>query len=152
MKLWTIQSIEWYEKLLSEKIIYGERKYAEPDFLFGYDWFIKVMEERIGKKPTNDCCPIWAWYQYLSVDKRRPDLRETGHLEKGEAGVRLEIEKDDNEVLLSDYGLWHYPLGIYYYIGDSEEDEGMFEKKLANKNLAGKDFKDLPQDIQITIQ
>lgn len=113
MKLWTIQPIEWYEKFLIEEKIYGERNYVESNFLLGYEWLIKVMEERIGTRPLNDCFPIWAWYQYSSVDKKRPDLRETGHLEKGEVGVRIEIEKDDNEVLLSDYELWHFPLGLH---------------------------------------
>lgn len=152
MKLWTIQPIEWYEKLLAEKIIYGERKYVEPDFLFGFEWLIKMMEKRIGKKPIIDCFPIWAWYQYLTANKMRPDLRESGHLEKGEAGVRVEIEKNESEVLLSDYGLWHYPLGMHCYIGNSEEDERTFETKLADKKLDDRGFKELPRDIQNTIQ
>ncbi len=152
MKLWTIQPIEWYEILLNEKIIYGERKYVEPDFLYGYEWLIKVMEERIGKRPLKDSFPVWAWYQYLATNKMRPDLRESGYLEKGEVGVRIEIEKDEKEVLLSDYTLWHSPLGNNYYIGESENDAMKFEKMLEDKKLDKVEFEKLPTDIRKQIE
>jgi hypothetical protein len=152
MKLWTIQPIEWYERLLTEKIIYGERKYVDSYFLCGYEWLVKVMEERIGKRPSNDSFPVWAWYQYLTTKKIRPDLRESGYLRKGETGVRIEIEKNENEVLLSDYDLWHSPLGNFFYIGESEKDTLKFDKMLKNKKLDKVDFEKLPIKIRKRIE
>ena len=47
MQLWTIQPIEWYEKLLKDGNIYGRREYIESDFLQPYHWLMKKMNESI---------------------------------------------------------------------------------------------------------
>lgn len=66
--------------------------------------------------------PIWAWAQYDSAKKKRPDLRCTGHLPKGDKGVLIEIEKSDSEILLSDFSLWHYVLNKWYLPESMEKD------------------------------
>ena len=92
------------------------------------------MEIRIGKRPNEDTFPIWAWYQYKNKDSRRPDLRTTGFLPKGTKGVRIEFEKPENEILLSDFNLWHFPLN-YWNIADNEEKDLEFEKLLEKHNV-----------------
>jgi hypothetical protein len=47
--------------------------------------------------------PIWLW-------TKRPDLRKSAHLPKGEPGVLLKVEIDNNRVLLSDFQAWHFVL------------------------------------------
>ena len=37
-------------------------------------------------------------------------MRKSGHLSKGEIGVRIEFEIDDNKVLLTDFSDWHLVL------------------------------------------
>lgn len=153
MKLWTIQTIEWYEKFQETGIIYGEKEFVEPDFVFGYEWLIKQMEERIGPKPTTDAFPLWAWHTWESKNKRKPDLRSTAHFMKGTKGVRLEIEKDPNSILLSDFDLWHFPLSYYYYIGNSEADVNRFDDYLKSKGFSySDDYFDLSPEIQDEIQ
>jgi hypothetical protein len=88
------------------------------------------MESRIGKKPNRSSYLIWAWFQYESEMKRRPDLRNSGLLEKGTDGVRIEFIKPKTEVLLSDFDLWHYVLN-YWHIADDENQEKEFDQKLA---------------------
>ncbi len=87
MKLWTVQPIEWYEKLCNKGIIYGEKKHIEwineEMFNNAYIWMLIEMQNRIGIGEKTDGYPIWAWYQYNTVKQRRPDLRGSGFLEKG---------------------------------------------------------------------
>ncbi|WP_272149864.1 DUF3841 domain-containing protein [Tenacibaculum aiptasiae] len=47
MKLWTIQPIEFYDKLIKDGEIYTLEKYADPHFKETYKWMIKEMENRI---------------------------------------------------------------------------------------------------------
>lgn len=108
----------------------GDVKYIEPDFIPAYDWLIQQMIERIGNKPGDVQYPIWSWYQYLNEKKKKPDLRYSHLGQKGEKCVLIEIEKDEKDVLLSDFTLWHYPLGLPYYIGATQEDAFAFESEL----------------------
>ncbi|WP_304342657.1 DUF3841 domain-containing protein [Chryseobacterium koreense] len=122
MKLWTIQPVEWYEKLLENNIIFSEQKYLEieDNFLRAYEWMIFQMEARISNKPVKNMFPIWAWFQYNNAQNQRPDLRNVGFLPKGTKGVRIEFDKKDEAVLLSDFNLWAYVLN-YWYIADNEK-------------------------------
>ncbi|MEZ5672958.1 MAG: DUF3841 domain-containing protein [Thiotrichaceae bacterium] len=140
MKLWTIQPSPWFEKLLAEGSLSGERKYIDRGFLPGYAWMVASMERLIGGRPNPDAFPIWAWYQYMDSSQKRPDLRRRGHLPAGTEGVLIEIEKAENEVLLSDFELWHFPLSFHSYIADSEEDDEAFEKLIIQDLKAGKNL------------
>lgn len=139
MTLWTIQPVEWYEKLLTEKVIFGIPDFIDfvnefPRFNYAYRWMVEQMNVRIGAPPIPNILPIWAWYQHNNIDRRKPDLRSTGFLTKGTKGVRIEIEKKETEVLLSDFELWHYPLG-YYKIDDSEDEAEHFYSLLEKENV-----------------
>lgn len=134
MTLWTIQPIEWYEKLVKEQCIFGLKQYIEPDFSQAYQWLMNVMDEKIGQRPHPECYPIWSWYQYTDFKKKRPDLRSCAHLPKGTKGVRLEINKKESEVLLSDFHLWHHALN-YWKINDCEEESEAFDRLLQSKNI-----------------
>lgn len=129
MTLWAIQSVDWYERLLKESIIYGELKHVKENLefgLFGYHWLMQKMDERIGKRPFLDCYPVWAWYQYKDSKHRRPDLRGRDFLPKGTKGVRLEIQKSDKDVLLSDFTLWHFPFSYHGFIGANQTESEAF--------------------------
>lgn len=139
MKLWSIQPLCWYEKLLSEGIIFGEEKEIEfikddVDFMNAYHWMISQMESKIGKRPFGNAYPIWAWFQYENINRRKPDLRRSGFLEKGNRGVRIEFEKDEREILLSDFSLWHHPLN-FWHIADDEAEDDRFDAFLKNENI-----------------
>lgn len=135
-------------------MIYGDSKYITSDWEFclpSYEWMISKMEENIGMRPFPECFPVWGWYQYDNAHKKKPDLRYSGFLPKGTKGVRLEIQKHDDDVLLSDFMLWNIPFGYQSYIGAKEEDSKSFEKMLEEKSLDRKRFEDLPTTIQSEI-
>lgn len=154
MRLWTIQSLDWYHHFLENGIIHGNRKYIDEDWEFclpSYEWMMSKMDEKIGVRPFPECFPVWGWYQYDNAYKKKPDLRNAGFLPKGTKGVRLEINKNENNVLLSDFILWNIPFGYQSYIGANEEDSESFEKMLEEKSLDRKRFEDLPTMIQSEI-
>lgn len=53
---------------------------------------------------------------------------------KGTKGVRIEFEKPENEILLSDLNLWHFILN-YWHIADSEKQELEFDKLLRKLDI-----------------
>ena len=63
-----------------------------------------------------------------------PDLRAAAHLPSGTAGVRLELEVNPDDVLLSDFDLWHYVLN-YWYLPVSLSEGERFERELRSKGL-----------------
>lgn len=151
MKIWTVQPVAWYENLLKNGTISGERKYIDEDWkfcLFGYHWLMGKMDERIGRRPFPECYPIWGWYQYLGHKRRKPDLRSTGFLPKGTKGVRVEIEKDEKDVLLSDFMLWSLLFGYWSFIGRNEEESVAFDDMLEAKGLDRKNLGKLPKNIR----
>jgi hypothetical protein len=102
------------------------------------------MRDRIGPPPDQDCEALWARYRW-NGHRSRPDLRCGGHLEKGEEGVRLELEYPADRLLLSDFSLWHYALN-YWYLPSSEADGDAFEQELARHGLSFYGQKPLPHD------
>lgn len=135
IKLWTIQDEKGWSELQTKGILTPKVDYIESDFKRGYDWMKIQMDKRIGKSNNENQYPIWAWYQYFDTNKRKPDLRKSGHLPNGTLGYRIEIEKEQEDILLSDFILWHWPLCYKDYIADSEKEALEFEKRLDNKKF-----------------
>lgn len=109
IRLWTIQPLSIYEALLEKgEVAVFESEFAnsEPKFLYGYEWLIDQMKSRIGPSPHPNQYPMWAWFQWLNYNENKPDMRKY-YLPKGEKNVRLTIEMDRKDVLLSDFELWH---------------------------------------------
>lgn len=142
MLLWTIQKVDAWKKLQQRCVLSGERQYVEPFFLNAYQWLVEQMEIRVGPQPESDAFPIWAWYQWEG-QKKKPDLRSSGYLPKGEWGVSIEFEVCEKRVLLSDFDLWHYVLN-YWYLPLSLADGDRFEAELAEKGLSFYASKPLP--------
>ena len=126
MKLWTLQPIEVWEELQQKGVFICNPEKAELltddlDFKNSYDWLVEEMEKRVGKRPEGVTYPIWAWHTRKWL-RKKPDLRESGPGERGAAYVCLEIEKPENEVLLSDYDAWHFVMNNWF-LNDSKSEE-----------------------------
>ena len=147
MTLWTIQSIAAWKILQREKVLFNDRRYSEELYLDAYRWMVKQMERRIGPRPENTSLPLWAWYQRHDSKKRKPDLRFSAYLPKGERGVRIEFGQSDKGVLLSDFELWHYVLNYIYLpqtIADGEAFDVELEAELSKHNLSFSEVEHLP--------
>ena len=142
MTLWTIQSIAAWKILQREQVLFADQRYSEALFLDAYKWMAKKMEYRIEPESEITSLPLWAWYQWEGK-RRKPDLRSSGYLSKGQRGVRIEFEQSDKGVLLSDFELWHYVLN-YWYLPRTVADGEAFEAELSEHNLSFFEMKPLP--------
>ncbi|GHO80287.1 hypothetical protein KSD_80580 [Ktedonobacter sp. SOSP1-85] len=140
MLIWTIQSLQVWEKLQQDGFIYGpgpdliNRVTESWQWQTAYQWMAEQMERCIGKRPKPNISPLWAWFQWRDVTHRKPDLRSSGHLAPGTKGVRLACEIPDDQMLLSDFLLWHHALN-YGYLSLSQAEEEAFEAELAADGL-----------------
>jgi len=120
LTLWSIQAEESWHQAIRSGVFLADPKYIDSFFLQPYSWMEKEMIKRIGPPPEGIIHPVWAWYNYGDFSKK-PDLRKSGHLEKGKKGVRLTIEIDSSQVLLTDFENWHIILNT--------GDQGSIEKE-----------------------
>ncbi|WP_074406597.1 MULTISPECIES: DUF3841 domain-containing protein [Aquimarina] len=132
IKLWTIQNESGWNELQKKGFLIPKEEFVKPDFKSGYEWMKIQMSNRIGKPEKTNQFPVWAWYQHFDSNKRKPDLRKSGHLPSGTVGYRIEIEKEQKDILLSDFILWHWPLSYKDYIADSEIEANEYEKRRGN--------------------
>ena len=127
MKLWTIQPVEVWEEMQKTGCYICDPAKADllsedDGFVRGYNWLIKQMETKIGPRPNDVKYPVWAWHTRNWLHKK-PDLRETGYGTRGRKCVCLEIEKPDEDVLLSDFDAWHAVLNKWYLDDSANEAE-----------------------------
>jgi hypothetical protein len=144
MKLWTIQNIASYERLLQTGTLisnHHERLFCEHSFRHAYDWMSKKMIESNIYPPGHDIkYPVWAWYQWEGKRKRL-DMRKCGYAKRGDKIVQLTIDVDMGKVLLSDFDLFHYVLN-YWYLPLDEKDGKKFETELTGAGFSWSQLSD----------
>lgn len=145
MILWSIQSTRACRTLETSGKLRCDVRLVEKDFVAAYRWMAEQMDKRLRvRRSTEDASPVWAWYQWDGGGRRRrPDLRSSGHLPRGERGVRIEFAIDDEMVVLSDFQLWHYVLNYWYLPASTDEGEA-FEARVAEQGLSFYRTKPLP--------
>ena len=129
MKLWTIQPVDIYEKLLKEKVFHCDPHKSpllqgdDGNFGAAYDWMAEQMRLRVGEPPQNVKYPIWGWY-LLDGKNKKPDLRNYLFSNYTTREACIEIEIDSSLVLLNDDGAW-YAILYNAYLGLADSDEGI---------------------------
>ena len=140
MKLWTIQTLAAYEKFKDTGILRADETFIYEDMLFHYKWIADQMKKRIGSPPLKEIkYPIWLWYQWNGTSKKKPDLRNSSHLPKGTSGVRIELEVDSKDILLSDFEDFNGVLN-YGYITETEVEYDNFYKELESYGFCHADL------------
>ena len=128
MQVWTIQSVEVLAQLKEERVLHADPVRVPKEFRQAYGWMRAQMKQRLPHYDGHH--PWWGWYS------PRPDLRHSGHLARGTQGMRLELELDPAEVLLSDFDAWHAVLNRGYLGFSEAEDDawyGRFEAAVPNR-------------------
>ena len=150
MQLWTIQGIEIYERVKRDGIAYcTEPNWKDSEeFMYAYRWIARQMRQRIGEPPLEGVeYPMWAWYQYESAKKKKP-TRSPHNIPEG-ISAYMEIEVPDNEVLLSDFDLWHFALN-QWALDDSKIDKEIERlEKEAGQRL---EYAEYPQPLRDRIE
>lgn len=135
--LWTIQTEYAYKELVKEGRLITNPEFlmlnSEIQYKIAYDWISDIMKEKIERKPLDAVYPIWTWYSYLGK-RKKPDLRCSAHQKKGTKSVLLEVRIPNEEILISDFEMWHYPLNLWY-IPVNDEDDEKFDKKYSVARL-----------------
>ena len=116
MRLWTIQREEAFRRFEAEGVLKGDGRRVSKEFRAPYKWMRQQMEVRIAPPPYRRGSPVWAW-------KVKPDLRSVGHLPPGSAGLRIECEIEDGQVLVLDFNRWAVVLMQCYVAEDEAEDQ-----------------------------
>jgi len=155
IRLWTIQPMSIYEELLDKgEVAVFDSGFAksDPKFLFGYEWLIDQMHQRIGESHYPKQYPFWAWFQWQDYNKNIPDMRRYP-LPKGEKHVRLMIEMPRENVLLSDFDDWH---NVFDYqipvINDADFFKNIPDEDLPYLGYGDDSFFDLPDKYQQLIK
>lgn len=135
MKLWTIQSYNWYRELRKNgSIVCNSLNECSKDFENAYKWMSHRLNE-IEPQPSNSLYPIWAWYIFDGQNKR-PDLRRAEFYYNEYPSILLEIDIPDDRVLLSDEEDWH--ICLFHLCNNIPEDDEF--KLLSVFNIEGLDM------------
>ena len=121
---WTIQTMEKWIEAQRLGYLIGDEKYIWEEFIEPYQW-MKQMKKRLPNYAGE--YPIWLWNE-------RPDLRESGHLGKGQKGVLLKVIVDEKDVLLSHFQAWHVVLAQSYLELEINEIEQEYNKDEIEKS------------------
>jgi len=121
MILWTIQDMRAWEQLQRKGVLTGDGRRVPPYHRHAYGWMADQMRLRL--PPHCASFPLWGWYRWQGPKQCRPDLRAAAHLTKGAAGVRIEFELPEENVLLSDFNAWHRVLNRSFLPINEQEDE-----------------------------
>jgi hypothetical protein len=127
MRIWTIQPVEVYETLKSKRMLWVDGRQCDRNWPHAYRWMIDQMRRRL--PPSRARFPWWGWYRWHGVRRSKPDLRAWEYLPAGQRSVRIELDLEDREVLLSDYDGWHYALNDWFLSFDEAEDDRFDEEK-----------------------
>jgi hypothetical protein len=111
---WTNQTIEAWNEALNKGYLVGNPDYIWEEFKEPYHWMMEQMKKRLHY--YNGEYPIWVWTE-------KPDLRRSGHFNRGTYAVRLQVEMPSEHVLLSDFDAWHMVLNDGFLPLTWEEDE-----------------------------
>lgn len=146
--LWTILTEAALAVLEREGRLVSRVDLVDPDWLEAYRWMAHQMERRLEVTRGGATLPIWAWFQYDSARRPRPDLRRSGHLPSGTPGFLVEFEAPTGSYLLSDFEGWHSVLNRWY-LAASDADDDRFHLERERRGLSRLDelHDDLPDDL-----
>lgn len=135
MILWIILKTPAYKALKKNKVLKGDwRRIDDRSFLPAYKWMASQMVARGIMEKSQSF--LWAWHTF-DDEHRMPDFR-TEHfrsqLKYHKIMYRVAFKIPDNQVLLSDYEMWHFVLsGHYISLNEKEWDrvypDFLFDKK-----------------------
>lgn len=143
---WTFVPEAILPQILSGEIQECTVDHSEEDPLFrmAYQWMMDCMDESgiAGRKPGQS--PWWCW---IRTDK---DYTKPSNRHGGEGQVLLELSIPANELLMSDFGMWHVPLN--YWINAEGEEEEAFEQEIKAAGYSIWADKPLPEPFHSRVQ
>jgi len=116
---WSLQIEEVWKQAQELGYLEGKAEYAM--YPKEYLWMMEQMKERLPNYRGE--YPIWLWI-------KKPDMRSTGHFESYTRCVRLTLDLDEKDVLISDFGDWHSVLNNGFNSNNEQEYDDYHAGKL----------------------
>jgi hypothetical protein len=126
MRLWTIQTIEAWERCRSTGVLAADGRRVPFYYRDAYRWLRQQAKSRLADYSGRPF--VWAW------SHPKPDLRCVAHLPKGQQGVRIEFIVPADRILCSDFDAWHCVLN-QGYLALSEEEDDAWDRSLKAHGL-----------------
>lgn len=106
MKLWTIQTIEVYDKVVNDNYkVNKKRSYWYSVWKEPYEWLENILKNKCINNSNEGM--VWGWYKYYG-SHRKPDIRTIRKTyDNNKNYVCLTIEIPEEDVLLFDSDGWH---------------------------------------------
>lgn len=128
LQLWSIQTMGAYQELRRTGVLRVSGEHVDPSFVQAYRWMGGALEQRVAKpRGFTGSYPVWAWFQYDGLHRKKPRLRDGGLLAPGSKGVLLELLVESELVLRSDFQKWHAVLNEDYLPLDSSDQDAFDE-------------------------
>jgi hypothetical protein len=121
-----------------------EHSEQEPSFRLAYEWMKDAMDEAglQGRRP--DINPWWCWIRAGDGYVKPTNLNEDENF------VLLELSLAPEDVLISDFSMWHVPLN--YWLNAEEEEDEAFENELKAAGFNIYMDKPLPEPYHSRVQ
>ena len=138
MKLVTIQTKSAYESLIKKGYLIADIKFINKlKYGVPYQYIIDNMSKM--SNAYNAEYPLWAWVKYGGFTSP-PKNKLLGFFPKDEDQiVRITFEKDEKDVLVSDYIKYHFLL-TNEYLPKTLKDKENFDKLMQSKNVIKEDL------------
>ena len=150
MILQTIQPVSVLESLQKDSIVFSAPDYSEYDedgqawtFKLSYEWLKKQMLTRGVMPEKNETDIFWAWAWSGDRGKKLVDMRTRPYC-RSQDNVLLTINKNPQDILLSDFSLWNFVLN-YWALYTSKQDEKMWNNICKEKSTNYFNHKPLTQ-------
>lgn len=138
MRVYTVQHKNVVNKLMKKGFYKTDRRFiCEKSFSYAYLWMARMAKKYKGWWEPR---PVWAWL-------KKPDLRSYRFYSNPKEPISrvdylITLEIPEDEVLVSEFGLWHCVLNDFPVEANKEQEvfwKGLEDKK-NNKKISVQDF------------
>jgi len=119
----------------------------EPEFINAYNWMCSKMYEKGVVQGKSTGFPFWGWRRFDGKDginiTKSTEWNTEGYCFGDTENCTLVLSIPDNEILLSDFDLWHFVLGNHYLNNGADDEydqkeqwfEALPKKKQENEKI-----------------
>lgn len=124
MCIWTTQTIAFWNQLQDQGVAFCDtaKSWGSGDMKEAYGWMAGQMTKRIGPPPRPEIVyPVWRWQQVGSYKKEyQGSFSDCGG--DDDEFVFITAQIPDENVLLSDFDMWHHVLNHWCIARTKKED------------------------------
>ena len=143
MRLYTFISKDEFHTLNTKGYLICDENRVDRYLRKAYSFMADNLEQKYSKKninlEENIVYPRWAWYSW---ENNKDILSCEDLMENYKPGTYLMVcNIPDEQVLLSDYDNWHFPLN-YMYLARTDEEDDEIEELHSNHKISQEEYND----------